>query len=377
MVENSVAIRDPASLAKQETKVQPFEGGLVISQEQINQTTHSLALLREMINTVLVEGVDYGNVPGVPDDFLWEPGADQIISGYNCRAGQARILSQVFTDEKISVVLEVPLLSFANEKEVACCVGAASTTEVKHKYRWLKDYELSDWGYNTKEQIATLKTKKVGKYTQYRINNPEPGDLLNTIWKIAFKRGRVGAAKLLPGVSSALREKFAKPKDDGKKEPKSDWDRFYASLNQRGLNHDQACQLMGVKFLKAYVAAGHTLDQALQLIDKALAQQGAGAKDTGINPAEDAELPEFPEPSDQEVTAAIEKPAAPAYKTDPKSITTIGLLYEALTRDFPNKYKYKLHVLTALRKKEADVRDFPAAYRELADKEMPAVAPPV
>jgi hypothetical protein len=45
----------------------------------------AMAAMREFVAGELRENVHYGKVPGVPKNFLWLPGAEQIMRGFNCR----------------------------------------------------------------------------------------------------------------------------------------------------------------------------------------------------------------------------------------------------------------------------------------------------
>lgn len=382
MVTKEVAIRGETALTEHDEK--QFSSAIAVTPEYISQTKKSLALLRNMVQEVLVEGVDYGFIEGVPEEFLWDPGASQIVGSFNSRFGPPRIVSQTMTDTLIAVVVDQPIISFQSGQEVASCIGAASTSEVKHKYRWVPKWELADWGYTEEAVIKTLKTKlgKDNKQYKFRIPNPEPGELLNVIWKMACKRGRVGAAKLLPGVSSALAEKFAaaKPPDGrGKKQPQkptSDWDIFWAKTKQMGLEADQVHSYLKVKSLKEWVATGQTLDQAINALVQAMADKGAQKTgqqapppgdmgDDGPPPFDENNNNDLgdlgPDPLDPPPAAA----AAPQYKTDPATLKSLGDFYTAVFRDFP-VYRFKLEVLTALRKKEAQV-NFIDDYKKLAE----------
>ena len=264
MTTHEVAIRQKQDLAPFQEEADQFSTALMITPHYVEQTKQSIALLQNMVKDVLVEGRDYGEVPGVPDEFLWEPGANQIVAAFNCHVGPPRVLNQVCNDQMISVILDVPLISFQGDKEVCNCVGAASTSEVKHKYRWVKKQELADWGYSSEESIKALKSKRDNwGNVKYRIPNPEPAELLNTVWKIAFKRGFVGAAQKLPGVSSALRETFGKKRGpDNEHKSTTDWDVFWADMKKMGLSAEQVHELAGVSSMKDWVKAGKTLVDA-------------------------------------------------------------------------------------------------------------------
>jgi hypothetical protein len=286
-MENSIAIREKQETGLASADQKQFSTAIAVTPEYIAQTKQSLALLRNMVQEVLVEGIDYGSVPGVPEEFLWDPGASQIVAAFNARFGEPRKVRETATDDLIAVVVNVPIISFQTGQEVAICAGAASTMEVKHKYRNVKREELIDWGY-TEETAGKGKKDKWGNW-KYRIPNPEPGELLNTIWKIACKRGRVGAAQLLPGVSSALREKFAGSKATKKKEPTSDWDIFWSDMTKRGLKQEEIHKMLKVKSMKDYVASGKTLEQAVKEIDNLLAlEEDAGESDATFEKLESA-----------------------------------------------------------------------------------------
>ena len=158
-----------------------------ITPETIQETKQSIALLQGMVKDILIRGVDYGRIPGTPQDSLWDPGASQILSSFNCYPGQRRILKLEDNEQKIVVCVEVPIISRATQREVGSGVGAASTLETKYKYRWVANPK--EWGYDD-EALKTFRTKK-GKddegnnTTVYRIPNPEHSELLNTIVKMA------------------------------------------------------------------------------------------------------------------------------------------------------------------------------------------------
>lgn len=373
-----VVVREKQELARTDEK--QFSGAIIVTQECIAQTRQSLALLRQMVKDVLTEGVDYGQVPGVPEEFLWDPGASQITASFNCRFGQPRVIRETMTDTLIAVVVDQPIISLQTGQEVTSCVGAASTSEVKHKYRWVPRYELADWGYVDESVIKTLKTKvgRDNKPYRWRIPNPEPGELLNTIWKIAAKRGRVGAAQLLPGVSSALREKFALSKgekgDKKKKEPTSDWDIFWSKAKQMGLESDQVHQYLGVKSVTEWVAAGHTLDEAINKIAQALGNKASKQATTVVNDGEN-EPGEYEDQTDEllnEFDRTEKQTKEPEFKTDPETLTDKGKFYKACFADFPGRFKYVIDILKALGKKENEITDYPAEYKKLAKTTDPA-----
>jgi hypothetical protein len=258
----------PAALARQPEP-------LVVTQEYIRQTTKSLELLRQMVGEVLQRDIDYGKVPGT-GDFLWDPGASQIIGAFNCYAGHRRILSLIDDGQKISAVVEVPIIQRGVGVEVGSGIGASSTQETKHKYRWEEHPE--DWGYD-EDTIKKFKTKKdEDGNIKYRIPNPEHGELLNVVIKQASKRAEVDAAEALPGVASALRELFSPKKKrretpapaEGEKEG-GRWPKFWSEVRALDLPGD-AHVMLKIPSMKDWVAQGKSLDLAVKVL--ALMKQG-------------------------------------------------------------------------------------------------------
>jgi hypothetical protein len=246
-----------------------------ISPEAIQETKQSIALLQNMVEEVLTRDIDYGKVSGVPQEFLWDPGASMIIAAFNSYPGERRIL--VFEDnkEKIVACVEVPLVSRATQRVVATGVGAASTLETKHKYRWVKD--PGEWGYDA-EAIKTLKTKTPDGVKLYRVLNPEHSDLVNTILKMASKRAEVDAAQALPGVASVLRKMFTGYKEKGKKGTGDDkWKWFWGQVRMLGFTPDEAHKELNAASMEDWLDTGQTLEQAIEML-RGKAQQKSELK---------------------------------------------------------------------------------------------------
>jgi hypothetical protein len=265
---------------------------LVITPQYIEQQKRSMALLQELVRDVLLYGRDYGKVPGIPD-FLWDPGAQQIFGAFNVFPGHRRVIHFKDEDDTISIILEIPLIQRNTGAEVGSGIGASSTQEKKHKYRWEPDPE--NWGYE-EESIKTLKTREGNYGIEYRIVNPERGELLNVITKQASKRGEVDAASSLPGVSSVLRELFSgkstKGSKDGKQKSTADindtspkWTKFWGSVRALGIvkeddtpDSDQVHKFLGVPSMKEWLAAGKSLDEAVKLLAMKVGKEEVEAK---------------------------------------------------------------------------------------------------
>ena len=291
-------------LAKREEQLTPALPPAVprVSPETIQDTMQSIALLQGMVRDTLIRGVDYGRIPGTPQDSLWDPGASQIIGSFNCYPGERRILKLEDTDEKIVAVVEVPITSRATQQEVGSGIGAASTLETKYKYRWVSN--PAQWGYND-EAIKMFKTKR-GKDDEgndailYRIPNPEHSELLNTIVKMAAKRAEVDAAESLPGVASVLRQMFSPKKGREQPQPRKGetakedyegprWQRYWGEVARLGYTQQESYQKLGVAKMHDWLASGRSLEEALAILRGKKEEPGIEDETGTVAPATAAE----------------------------------------------------------------------------------------
>ena len=280
----ALAITEHPLVPAIQAKVEP----LVVTLEYVDQQKRSLALLQDMVKDILVEGRDYGRVPGTPQ-FLWDPGANQIFGGFNVFPGHRRIISYIEDGTKISIIVEVPLIQRQSGAEVGSGIGASSNEESKHKYRWIKEEELGLWGY-TGDTATSLRTRsEEGGAKKYRIPNPDRGELLNVCVKQASKRAEVDAAEALPGVSSTLRVLFDPRKSQGKagartkEEPGEDsprWTKFWGEVRALGIvtadgtpDSPRVHSMLKVSSMKDWLSSGRSLDDATRALSELVKTQ--------------------------------------------------------------------------------------------------------
>lgn len=251
----------------------------------ITDTLLSMRALGETIPSLLVENVDFGHVPGIPGKMLFDCGGSKITNAFACYPGERRIISMTDDGSKISVVVEVPLVHRESGKVVCSGIGAASTLETKHKYRWiskLEDLEAMGYAGDALKDLKKKTDKEDGSIT-YRVPNPEHGELLNTIVKMASKRAEVDAAESLPAVGSILKVLFDKrlgplaqgtarpPKSEYvpptvSKEPTDAWSRFWGEVTRMGLTREQVLAFFKTGSMDKYMTE-HQKDHAALLFE--------------------------------------------------------------------------------------------------------------
>ncbi len=275
-----------SEMAKYTPPEEPTPTALALSEQGIATVKQNIHLCEQLVKEVLEKEIDWGTIPGVPTPFLWDSGAAKIMSAFNCYA-EYKVIDSVIRIPHIRYVITSQLISRQSQQIIATGIGAASTREIKHRYRWVEEPE--------KDGIARkgLKQRKDGKY---RIPNPDTEDLLNTITKMAAKRADVDAVTSLPGVSATIRKLFQhpaarhytqeephlRPKEAGgsadvTREETKGWSWFWAKIKLLNITAQEAHDILGVVSMKDdWVETQHrTLDEAYEIIKAAVATAAA------------------------------------------------------------------------------------------------------
>lgn len=247
----------------------------------IANVKHNIRMVEEAFRDVLKPGLDYGTTFGVPKPFLFDSGASKCRDFFDVYPTHT-IISHTVTDGLITIIVDVFLIDRKSGRIVASGVGASSMMESKYKWRWVDNPE--DFGYKAED----CRQKVKGDKTVYRILNPDVDDLLNTILKMAAKRGEVDASQTLPGVATAmakLKNEWGgggKSGGDGKPKEENEWSRFWGAVKQMGLTQDQAHKILEVKSMKDWLDQDRdrTLEDAITTIrDYLIAQSGSPLAD--------------------------------------------------------------------------------------------------
>ncbi|MBA7594301.1 hypothetical protein ES703_01242 [subsurface metagenome] len=277
----------------------------MLTETAIQAITYDLKMAERLVTEALEVDVDYGQIPGVSGKGLWDPGASKIMNAFECYP-RHKILYHEETDTLITWAIEAEIIHRGSQLIIGSGVGACSTREPKYKYRWVSKEEAQRLGYTVPE-IDRMKTKKrkfyqdgkpVADVVEYRVENPEYGEQVNTIMQMAAKRAETDGAKTLPGVSSALRKLFQgaspaksrgeKHKDDDSDENSPRWTTFWNSA--RGLLGDdyqeKVHHLLGVKSMKDWLKSGKSLEDAIRVISQKLTEQPPRRDPTTVKEAE-------------------------------------------------------------------------------------------
>ena len=211
---------------------------------------------------IMTEGEDFGKMPGDRRDdakkVLLKPGAEKLCSVFGLVPNYVKeTVIEDWTGEahggEALFYYEYRCVLYRGNRAMGEAIGSANSWETKHRYRWVgeetwrymgveatlsrggrqkkfePDFAISQrasdgkygkpgeyWDQFTAAAGATRVTdRKLGTRTfngweitvdatQYRIPNPETGDLVNTLQKMAQKRALVAAVLVVTNCSDAF-----------------------------------------------------------------------------------------------------------------------------------------------------------------------------
>ena len=151
--------------------------------------------LQAFVKEVMVQGEDYGVIPGTEKPTLLQPGAQKLAEIYG--------LAPHFADVTVVEDWDKPFFHYRKKcirmsrrsgDVVAEGVGACNSREDRYAFRWCFESELPAGTDKRILQRREKNSRKTGKpYVQYRLPNPDLCSLVNTIEKMANKRAYVSA----------------------------------------------------------------------------------------------------------------------------------------------------------------------------------------
>lgn len=192
-----------------------------------------LNVIKEAMATAMVQGVDYGRIPGTDKPTLWKPGAEKLAVLFQLDIQTATELLWA-PDAHLTVlahttVFHAPTGSRLGGGEAACSTrehnyayrkqertcphcGAASVIKGKEEYGggWLCWAKKHGCGAKWSDGDPAIESQPTGE-----IDNPDLPDLWNVVIKMAKKRAIVDGVLLVTGAS-AIFTQDAVPSTDAK-----------------------------------------------------------------------------------------------------------------------------------------------------------------
>lgn len=162
----------------------------------LEKMVENLRILDEIRKKILRPGVDYDTIPGTDKPVLHKPGAERLLQFFGL-GHRVECVDQredwengfFYYRFRVSIIKQYPGYSIT----VAECEGSANSKESRYRDRWVTEKKLKELGLSAIGLETRTKTGKYGDYLEYKIENPDPYTLVNTLQKMAIKRALVGA----------------------------------------------------------------------------------------------------------------------------------------------------------------------------------------
>lgn len=160
----------------------------------VQKTMQKIAAFQQVVQKALKKELDYGVIPGTIKPTLLKPGGEKIcmMLGVN---PEYDLLNKTEEYEKGFFAYNIKCTLKKNEKNVAQGLGNCNSFE--KRYRWINTDIIP-------EGIDPVNTQSfIDRYgrLRYKIPNPNPCDLANTILKMAKKRAFVDAVLQVASLS--------------------------------------------------------------------------------------------------------------------------------------------------------------------------------
>lgn len=210
--------------------------GLVI-QTTVEGMLERRAAVKELMENVMKEGVDYGKIPGCGDKpTLLKPGCEKLCSTFGL-APRISVKQRYLENSHIEFFITCSMYSFSGVF-LGEGVGMTSTMESKWRYRnsdilcpvcnnpTIRKDKNPPYGYYCWDKLGGCKRKfqptdqSITGQVQGKVENENIADIYNTALKIAKKRAQTDAVITVTGVSDLFTQDVEDLPDAGYKPKK-------------------------------------------------------------------------------------------------------------------------------------------------------------
>jgi len=264
----------------------------IASFEELQVQTQRLS---QFYKGLMVEGTDYGVIPGTNKPTLLKPGAE-LLRAWAGVTPQFEVDDTGTDLERGIFFYQVKCSLYKGDKLVGEGVGSCNSLESKYRYRWVSARDVPP-GIDRSTLVSKENTnrKSGGKWWSYRIENDNPQDIANTVLKMAKKRSFVDGILTVTGASRIFTQDIEDMSEIGKPTPPPSPEKPKAKP-------------------KAKVE---------KVVEEPVAGEAPVVEETGeIFPEESDEAPEKSKKPKIEITR------------DPSTVTTINEMYSACFADF-------------------------------------------
>lgn len=192
----------------------------LITKEALRIQKEQRELVKEFVRDMMVEGTDYGVIPGTPKPTLYKPGAEKLLDLFRCTPKFALVKSEEDFERGhgfFAYTFRVRLYQRDSEAVVAEGFGSANSREGRYRWRdaqrkcpkcakatifsskeggWFCWKKKGGCGAQFEQDAPAIVTQTAGK-----VENEDIATYANTILKMAKKRALVDGAIALARCS--------------------------------------------------------------------------------------------------------------------------------------------------------------------------------
>lgn len=196
--------------------------------------------IQQVMTAVMKEGEHYGKIPGTNKPTLLKPGAEKLGITFRLEPDYILLPESIIKPDYLNYRIKCVLTHIHTGQRYASGMGSCNTREKKYRYRWLTTgvavpgkYWAEKHNRDPKILIEAMEGPEGGPYKaqktdagqweiHFQVENDDPGDLDNTILKMACKRAHVAAMLNATAASDIftqdLEDMDDKPKGEKPKE---------------------------------------------------------------------------------------------------------------------------------------------------------------
>ena len=221
-----------------ELMVNPLSLIQEVDVKMVSETLTKVKSLQATLKSILVEGHDYGKIPGCGDKpTLLKPGAEKILMSLGITSSYELIEHTEKFEGKGFFAYTVKCVLLKNGQKITEGLGHANSKEKKWAYEFVDERNLEP---GTDKSLLKKKTfdSKNGTFTKYEVD-ADVNSKANTILKMAKKRSQIDAVLTVASLSEIFTQDFddlepveapsSKPTVDKVKEDIKNTEEYYCS----------------------------------------------------------------------------------------------------------------------------------------------------
>jgi len=170
-----------------------------LSARDAGNKLHAIREFQAIVQKSLVDGHDFGTIPGTPKPTLLKPGAEKIAKLLNLYDDYI-ILKEVEDWDKPFFYYQVKcvLSDIGSGCKVSAGMGSCNSMEKKYGFRWVREDQLPDKYKNVKESLETQGGKQTFFEYDFSLSKRETSGKYGkpeTYWAMFDKEIKEGRAK--------------------------------------------------------------------------------------------------------------------------------------------------------------------------------------